>query len=53
MGPFGDPEEGSPCRTRRLHHRANVVHPLLECRKIGFRHAIRESGASLVEQDEA
>ena len=34
----------------RVHHRADVVHPLLERRQL--RHAVREAGAALVEQDQ-
>ena len=47
------PEERGPCRAGRVHHRSYVVHALVERGELIERHGIRESGAALVEEDQA
>ena len=46
--PFGKADESGPLDTRRVHHGADVIHPLLERRHLGDR--VRQTGPSLVEE---
>ena len=48
---LGDPEERRPLGPGGIHHRSDVVDPLLECRHLGD--GVGEPGAALVEKDEA
>ena len=47
---LGESKESRSLRTRSVHDDAEIVHPLFERRQLG--HAVREAGASPVEQDE-
>jgi hypothetical protein len=42
-------EDRRPLRSRSVEHRADVVHPLLERRKLAGRDAVRQAGAAPVE----
>ena len=48
---FGHADERRVVRSNLLHHRPDVVHPLLECREL--RDAIGKARAALVDQDQA
>ncbi len=51
--PSDEPKSAARSHAGRVHDRAHVVHALLERRQPVERHGIGESGAALVEQDEA
>ncbi len=51
-GPFRVAEERGALRTNGVHHRAHVVHSLLQRGKIGIGDSIRHPGASLVEKNQ-
>ena len=49
---LGKAHESRPLRAGGVHHRADVVHPLLESRELVYGYRIPESGASLVPENE-
>ncbi len=46
-------KEGGALRPGGVHHRAHVVHSLLQRREVGIGHSIGHPGASLVEKNQA
>src|SRR2546426_7268002 len=46
-------EEGGTLRAGRVHDRADVVHPLLQCGRRGERHRIGHTSASLIEAQQS
>ena len=46
---FGHAHDGSPFDTRGIHHRAGIVHPLVEIGQLA--QAVGQASASLVEHD--
>src|SRR6266545_7655134 len=49
---FGVAKDGGSLRPGRIHHRTEVVHPLLQRRQVSDRDWIREARTSFVEQQE-
>ena len=49
---LGNAAQGGPLRSDRVHHRPDIVHPLLQGRQAIERNAIGETGAAFVEENE-